>query len=68
MEQTKKPKTFFGAKVDELLKELKQTKQQRDDLLAALRGLITYHYHNDMGVKPKEYHNAIKAIAKVNHG
>ena len=36
-----------------------------DELRAALKDLINYHYHNDMGVKPKEYHRAIAAIAKA---
>ncbi len=38
-----------------------------DALLGALERLISYHYHNDNGVKPKEYHDAIKAIGKASH-
>ena len=40
-----------------------KTAQQRDDLLAALERLLSYHYHNHIGVKPKEYHEAKDAIA-----
>ena len=36
-----------------------------DELVVAFKGLIKYHYHNDMGAKPKEYHAAEAAIAKV---
>lgn len=35
------------------------------DVLETLKGLINYHYHNSLGVKPQEYHRAIAAIALV---
>ncbi len=31
-------------------------------LRGVLDAIIKYHYHNDMGVKPKVYHEAIKLL------
>jgi len=59
-----KEKVRSWRRVAEKLREEASTlTQQRNALLDALEGLITYHYHNDMGVKPKEYH-AAKAVIK----
>ena len=38
-----------------------------EKLSQALQALLSYHYHNDNGVKPKEYHNAVKALKTVNN-
>ena len=32
------------------------------NLAIAANKLLLYHYHNDSGVKPKEYHNLVAAM------
>lgn len=45
--------------------ELKQLKQANKRLRKAMEGLLRHHYHNDMGVKPKEYHTAKQALQET---
>lgn len=51
---------------DELVKERADYVAENKRLRPALSNLIGYHYHNDIGVKPKVYHKAVQALKKGN--
>ena len=57
-------KACLASYIIDLCDRLDQSEADKAEMLTALEGLINYHYHNDMGVKPKEYHKAIAVIAK----
>ena len=45
--------------------ECDRLKEVNAELLEACKMLVGYHWHNDLGVKPPEYHTAKAAIAKA---
>ena len=54
----------YDGELDELYM-LQELESQLKTMREVLGRLLAYHYHNDLGVKPKEYHDAIAILAST---